>query len=232
MIATEEKENFLNTAAFQVPADMERLELPVNTGTLKFWGKFLAEEDNDPQRERLRWAQLKGYRIIDSNPAHDNSLPVKDDFRGMYGKQMWLLYTIGRSDVYHRAGGCRRGGGVLMPAKDIPAKAGDPERLEPCEYCNPRSWRHAPGNAEFSVEITWYTHVPCPTPERLLTALYRDPRCKNCRHKPHDTWQCKCGCDDFAESEPMLSVPGSRLWEKLKAADPDIAAYAQRDIPL
>ncbi len=217
---------------FTVPEGMDKIALPINTGNLVFWGRFLADEDNDPQGERLRWAELAGYRIVDSNPQHDDSF--RGEFRGMYGKEMWLLHTTGHSDVYHRAGGCRRGGGVLMPVRDIPVKAENPKRLEPCDLCRPRDWRVAPDDAEFSVEIAWYTHIQCPTPERLLKALYRDPRCTNCRHKPHETWDCKCGCKEkeYVESEPMLSVPGSRLWEKLKAADEDIAAYARRDIPL
>lgn len=208
---------------------MKAYELPTNTGTLKFYGRLIDLVDND-RGDRPRWAELRLYKTLDSNPAHDDSLPPDNEYRGMYGQEMWLLYTIGHTLVYHRDDGC--GKGVQMTPVDIPNQAEDHTQLVRCRDCRPRDWRNAAENDLFDVEITWYSYVPCPTPQKVIRSLHRDVRCKNCRHKPHETWTCKCRCRKFEETPAQLSMPGSKLVGKVKLRDPEIAAAAVEEIRL
>lgn len=185
-------------------------ELPAGRDTLKFTGEFLHKTDTDTG-ERLRWAELQLWRLLGTEGADA-------------GRIMWLLYTIGHSLVYHEAGGCTKG--VLVAARDFPAKAAEHlEDLEPCADCRPGDWRAASPDDQFDLEILWYDHTLCRTPEEVLRAL---SRCRNCRDKPHEGIIChRCGCVSYSE---VLSSPGARLIERVKELDPAIAKAAAREL--
>ena len=210
-----------------LPAGMKYHELPTGDNPLVFWGKFLHEVDTD-DGNRSRWAHLQLYKIIDTDPSHDSLLKREDENHDMYGKQMWLLYTIGHTLVYHdKDSSCR--GGVRMrvsefarKSADFPLSEDDPE-LEPCEKCSPSDYRHASPGDFFRLEITWYSYTPCQSATKLIQSLYRDPRCAVCRHKPHSKcWTC--GCTTYKEAPRTLSVPGRELLEGVRDTEPDIAA--------
>lgn len=197
---------------FTAPPPMRHHELPAGEETLEFQGRLIHSVDND-RGDRPRWAELRLYKIWDSAE----------------GKEIWLIYTIGHTLVYHEADGpCNRG--ITVPAGDFPDRAEDPDSLEPCEVCEPEDWRQADGSQLFDLEVTWYSYTPCPTAEKVLDALRREPRCAGCRHKPHADYRCRCGCDDFAEAPRALSVPGARLIEQAKHLDPEIAKAAARKV--
>ena len=213
-----------------IPLGMKYYELPTGDYPLEFWGIFVNEEDTD-NGERNRWAHLQLYRIIDSNPAHDDSLSPDDENRGMYGKEMYLLYTIGHTLVYHdEDAACR--GGVRVRVADFPRKTADfpltdedPD-LEPCETCNPADYRLASPGDYFKLEVTWYSYTPCQTADKLIQSLYREPRCDkvNCRHKPHENHRCRfCGCTAYREAPRTLSTPGRNLLEGARDSEPEIA---------
>lgn len=205
----------------EIPADMRYHELPAEDETLEFWGKLLASEDTDTG-DSLRWAELQLYRIVDTNPEHDSRLPASDENRGMYGKQMWLLYTIGHSLVYHATGtSCR--GGKQVPAGEFRTRAEDPFELVPCPDCSPDDWDAVGEDTLFRLEMPWYTYIPCQTPKKVVESLYRKPRCQNCRDEPHKGGSCRrCGCDSYREAPRVLSVPGRALLEKVAQVDPEI----------
>jgi|SRR5882724_3071261 len=211
-----------------LPPGMKYLELPTGDNPLVFWGKFLHEVDTD-DGNRNRWAHLQLYKIIDTDPSHDDSLPGEDENRGMYGKQMYLLYTIGHTLVYHdKDSSCR--GGVKMRVSEFARKSadfprsGDDSDLEPCEKCSPPDYRQASPDDLFRLEITWYSYTPCQSASKLIVSLYRDPRCAVCRHKPHGHKCWTCGCATYREAPRMLSVPGRELLEGVRDTSPDIAA--------
>jgi hypothetical protein len=216
-------------ADLTLPAGMKYYELPTGDYPLVFWGRFLDEEDTDDGK-RNRWAHLKLFEIIDTNPSHDSSLKESDENREMYGRKMYLLYTIGHTLVYHdEDAACR--GGVRMRVSDFPRKTADfplteedPD-LEPCETCNPADYHSASPEDFFRLEITWYTVVPCQSAGKLIRSLYRDPRCENCRHKPHEGKRCyQCStCTQYKEAPRSLSGPGRNLLEKVKDQEPEIA---------
>jgi hypothetical protein len=95
---------------------MRHHELPVGEETLEFWGRFVDDVDTD-SGDRARWAELRLYKIIDTNPDHDDSWPHDDGFRGTFGEEIWLLYTVGHSVVYHDLFGCNKG--VAMKIADF-----------------------------------------------------------------------------------------------------------------
>jgi hypothetical protein len=210
-----------------IPTGMTYHELPAQDEILRFWGKFLDSEDTDTG-DSLRWAELQVFKIIDTNPSHDHSLPASDENRDMFGQQLWLLYTIGHSVVYHDLhASCR--GGKAVPAKDFPLRAENSADTIPCPDCAPADWESAPDKEIFRLELPWYTAVPCQTPEKLINALYRKPRCLNCGDSAHGNSRCgRCGCTDYREAPRRLSVPGRNLLDKLAKVDPDIAAATVR----
>ena len=215
--------NAVPPSGVQIPADMKFFELPGQDEELHFWGKFLDAEDTETE-DSLRWAELRVYRIIDTNPDHDHSLPASDENRDMYGQQMWLLYTIGHSLIYHDLyASCR--GGKAVAAQDFGDRAEDPGETIPCPDCTPEDWETAPRDKKFRLELPWYTAVPCQTPEKLINALYRKPRCLNCGDAAHGGFpRCnRCGCTDYREAPRRLSVPGRNLLDKLAKVDPEIA---------
>ena len=197
---------------FIPPAGMRHYELPAGEETLDFWGKLLATVDND-RGDRPRWAELRLYKILDTAEA----------------QEIWLIYTIGHTLVYHQENSsCNRG--IPLPAADFRTRAEDPENMESCEACQPLSWQDASPDASFELEVTWYSYTPCRSADKVLDALRREPRCKNCRHKPHEGYRCQCECRDYAEAPRPLSVPGARLIEQVKSADPEIARAAARRV--
>lgn len=212
-----------------LPAGMKYHELPTGDRPVIFWGKFLEEEDTDDGK-RPRWAQLKAFRIIDTNPEHDSLLPDSDENKGMYGKEMYLLYTIGHTLVYHDDDAACRGGVRMKVSEfsrktaDFPRGEDDPD-LEPCDECLPRDYRLASGDDIFRLEVTWYTVIPCQNAGKLIRSLYRDPRCENCRHKPHEGRKCyQCStCPGYREASRTLSGPGRNLLEKIRDSEPEIA---------
>lgn len=206
-----------------IPAGMRYCELPAEDETLQFWGKFLDSEDTD-NGDSLRWAELRLYRIVDTNPDHDHSLPAHDENRDMYGKEMYLLYTIGHSLVYHDPkASCR--GGKLVRAGEFRNRAEDWGELVMCPECSPEDWEIVSPETVFRLELPWYTYIPCQSPQKVIASLHRKPRCQNCRDAPHKGERCKrCDCTRYSEAPRVLSVPGRALLEKVAKIDPDIAA--------
>ena len=205
-----------------VPDGMTLQELPLDDGTLQFWGEFLDREESG-SADDSRWTELNLYRIIDDDPSHDSSLPAKDENRDMYGRQMWLLYTIAHSLVYHSRNGCGRG--VRMKVSDLVTREIDPEGLEACERCCPSPVLDAFPEAEFRIEIPLHFYTPCQNAQKLMRSLWRDPRCENCHDRAHEDGRCrKCGCDHYVEARRTLSIPGRNLLERVAQQDPGIAA--------
>lgn len=211
-----------------IPKGMKHYELPAGDQTLDFTGRLIKSIDND-RGDRPRWAELRLYKIIDTNPDHDETCP-DPEWQGMYGRELWLLYTIGHTLVYHRAGAeCNKG--IAVKAGDFPDRAEDPDAMEACDACQPADWESVAPDQEFELEVTWYSYTPCVTAEKVLEALRRDPRCNQCNHKPHGGWRCKdCGCSDYTEGPRMMSVPGRRLIEHVRHLDADIARAVDRKV--
>lgn len=211
-----------------IPAGMRHYELPGTKGPVEFDGRLIDVTDTD-NGERDRWAELRLYKIVDTNPEHDENALGEDHC--MYGKEMWLVYTIGHTLVYHEAGSsCNRGIEARVAefsslTADFPQGPDDPD-LEPCAECRPLDYHDAADDDIYELEVTWYRHIPCQTADKVIRSLYREPRCEPCRHKPHEGRRCRCGCSNYQESTPMLSIPGSRLIAKVKAKDPEIARAA------
>jgi hypothetical protein len=206
----------IETDGLAIPAGMRHYELPTREETLDFTGKLICAEDND-QGDRPRWAELRLYKILVTNPDDD-----------LFGQQAWLLYTVGHTMVYHRADGCNRG--ILLPAGDFDEQAEDPEGLEPCVRCRPPQLDATHPDTPLRLEVTWYTYTPCETPDMVYSSLCRELQCKNCGDKPHKTYACSCGCEDYEPAPRVLSVPGRRLWEQARRLDPDIAKAAARKV--
>ena len=182
------------TEALANPSGMRHYELPAGEETLDFYGRLICAVDND-RGDRPRWAELRLYKV---QPEDEGS------------KELWLLYTIGHTMVYHSYNGeCNKG--VAVRAGDFPERAEDPEGLEACIVCTPAEWSEAEEDQLFELEVTWYSYTPCPTADKVLDALRRDARCKNYMHKPHETYQCWCKCQEYIEGPRLLSVPGRRL---------------------
>lgn len=219
----------MDEVTLSIPQGMKHYELPAGEETLDFWGRFIYKVDTE-SGERSRWAELRLYKIIDTNEDHGAFLDPDDEDFDMYGKELWLLYTIGHTLVYHELGStCNRG--IVVAAGDFPERAEDPEQLEPCEYCHPSDWTLAHAEDQYELEITWYSYTPCQTADKVIRSLYREPRCRNCRDKPHEGVRChRCGCGSYIEAPRTLSIPGRRLIEQVKRLDPEIAVAAARKV--
>lgn len=204
----------------EIPAGMRYCELPAEDETLQFWGRFLDSEDTDTG-DSLRWAELRLYRIVDTNPDHDDRL--HDENKAMFGKQMWLLYTVGHSLIYHSfRANCK--GGKPVPAGDFNDRADDASELTGCPDCSPDDWENALPGTLFRLEVPWYSYTPCQSAGKVIRSLYRRARCQNCGDGPHDGGKCRrCWCEDYREAPRTLSVPGRALLEKVAKIDPDIA---------
>jgi hypothetical protein len=195
-----------------IPHGMKHYELPTEEGTLDFTGRLIHAVDND-RGDRPRWAELRLYKILSEDDG-----------------EIWLLYTIGHTMVYHREGSeCNRG--IAVAAADFPDRAEDPEGLEPCVRCSPPDWHGAPDKV-FDLEVTWYTYTPCATAEKVIEALRKPPSCSHCQHKPHETYACWCRCEDYQEGPRPLSAPGKRLIEQVRLLDSDIAKASARRVRL
>lgn len=204
----------------ELPPGMSYHELPADQEVLEFWGKFIDKTDTD-DGENDRWAELQYWFILDTNESHDDSLPEGDEDRGMFGKQLRLVYTIGHSLVWHRyPQGCNKG--VKILGKEFPASTSeDPASLVPCEKCSPDEWEEFP-EAEFRLEKPWYSYTACRTPAEAITAL---SRCMHCRDKPHEGRCYRCGCTRY---EGVLTTPGRTLVEQVSKIDPELAKAAAR----
>jgi hypothetical protein len=210
-----------------VPLGMEKWELPIEDGNvLDIVGRRIDGVDND-SGNRLRWAQLQLFKCLDRNPSHDSTLPEKDANRGMYGREIYLLYTTGHSVVVHDSKGkCRTG--TRLPASRFPKENEDFRDLEPCPECNPDlsglpldgeevDWEG--GSLVFNLEVTWYSHTLCQDAGLVIDALRK---CRHCSHRSHRAWTCACGCDEYMEGP--LTSPGRKLVEQCVTLDPGIAA--------
>ena len=194
--------------------------LPADGHPIKFLGRLLSETDTD-DRERLRWAELRLYKIIDTNPAHDDSLPGEDEDHGMYGKPMWLLYTVGHSLVYHQLGACP--GGIIVRKADIAVRADNPGDLEPCPKCRPQDWTQMADDQKLRLEVTWYSYTPCQSAEKVIQSLWRNLQCLTCHDEAHQDRVCgRCGCRRYREAPRQLSVPGHQLIEQVRLLDEEI----------
>lgn len=191
-------------------------------GGLEVYGKFLDSVDTD-DGERLRWAELCLYKVIDTDESHDASLPDADENKDMYGHPIWVLHTKGHTLVYHRTGPCK--GGIVVRACDFPQHAEDVDELVGCERCDPPDWQSL-GEEKLRLEVTWYTSVICQTADKLIDALQRKPLCTAChkeeRYHPHP------GCQQYRKPLPELSAPGRNLIERVRYSEPDIDRAANR----
>jgi hypothetical protein len=203
-----------------LPPGMKRHTLPAGDETLVFWGQFIDSVDTD-DGDRTRWAELQWWDIIDTNPGHDDKCPDEEN-RGMFGKRMYLLYTIGHSLVYHDLDGpCK--GGVATRAADFGTRAEDPDDTVPCEKCSPEDWQQVPGEQKFRLEVTWHSYTACQTAEKMIESL---SRCRNCRDKPHAGVRCyKCGCTGY---DGVLTSPGYKLVQQVKDRYPEVARAVAR----
>ena len=213
--------------------------LPVEEGTIELqYGKFIDSVDND-RGERPRWAEIRLYKYVDADPGHDESLPEDDEDYAMFGKQRYLIYTIGHTVIYHEHGSeCNKGVPVragdfpLLGTDRAPVRSEHPEDLDPCEVCEPGDWRAASEDTLFELEVTWYKFFKCKTGDDVLMALRKDPKCRHCWHKPHESRTCWCRCDMYEEGPRPLSVPGRRLVEQVRRKDPEIARAAAKKMRL
>jgi hypothetical protein len=209
---------------------MEIWELPIEDGnTLNILGRRIDGVDND-SGDRLRWAQLQLFKCIDRDPSHDDSLPPGNPNRGMYGKEIYLLYTTGHSVVVHDPSGICKTEGVRLPASRFPEENEDFRDLEPCPKCHPdlsvlpldgeeEDWEDLPPALEFNLEVSWYSHTLCRDAGLVIDALRK---CRNCSHRSHRSWTCACNCDEYLEGP--LTSPGRKLVEQCVPLDAGIAA--------
>lgn len=229
----------MNDAALNIPRGMKYIQLPVEDGFIELeHGSLIEMVDND-RLGRPRWAEIRLYKYIDADPGHNDGLPEDDDDFAMFGKQRYLIYTVGHTVVYHQLDSeCNKG--VPLTAADFPGLAsGDceirtehPSDLEPCERCRPAAWQDVPGETAFEIEVTWFKYFKCKTGDDVLLALRKDPKCRHCWHRPHEHRSCWCRCESYEEGPRPLSVPGRRLVEKARRKDPEIARAAARKIRL
>lgn len=212
-----------------IPKGWAYFKLPATKEKLEFWGTCIDSVDND-SGDRLRWAELRLYKYIDSDETHNAELPGTDPFHDQYGKQAYLLYTIGHSLVVHEYETDCDHKGIIAPVSQFPQNNEDHEDLEPCPVCRPVFTTVDDEDPEriLELETTWYSYTECPTPDHVLLALRKPPSCKTCEHKKHPARDCKtCGCDTYVEGPRPLSSPGERLVKQVSAVDPGIAAAAQ-----
>lgn len=198
-------------------------KLPATEETLEFWGELVDKTDTD-NGEAERWTELQYWFMLDTDASHDDSLPEENPRRGMYGKRIRLVYTIGHSLVYHAyPEGCTRG--QKVKGADFPHRT--TERLADllfCEQCDPEEWSENP-EKDFRLETARYSYTACWTPEAAVTAL---SRCETCWDKPHENGTCHrngCGCGDY---KGILTVPGRILIEQVKDRDPPLAGAVSR----
>ena len=206
-----------------IPGDFSHIEIATPDGTLSFDGKLLDVVDNE-RRGRPRWAEIELYKYIVTEPGDE-----------LYGRQVYLLHTMGHSVVYHRhESDCNRG--IAVPVEEFRIRAEFPDDLEPCQDsylggrlisrgCYPGDWRNAPKETMFDLEVLRHTYFKCPTADDVLRQLRRRKPCREC-----DAQGCHaCHGKGFTEA---LSAPGQRLVEMVRFKEPEIARAAQRTVKL
>jgi hypothetical protein len=197
-----------------LPAEMQKIKLPVKQGSLVFQGRFLDTEDNDTG-DRTRWAQLKAYKGFGTN----------EDSPDTYGREYYLLYAVGHSLVVHSPDGCR---GSMVQAGRFPELNEDWEDLEPCPDCECSYSPDSHPDLQFKLEVTRYSHTQYLSAEALTDALRK---CRACGHRPHDLRpSCGCGCRHYVKGD--LSQIGERLLGKIAGQDPEVAMALPAEIRL
>jgi hypothetical protein len=195
-----------NEAALE--SSLQQIELPVEEGSVVLSrGELLDTEDND--RDNQRWAEIRVYGYYDPDNCY-----------------RYLIHTIGHSVRYHDpSASCASG--ITVQAQGFPGLSpditADYRDLEPCEDCHPDEWHTVSPDTWYRVEVTWYRYAKCADAGELLDGLRREPKCKTCFHRPHDSRRCRCGCENYQEAYRALSVPGRKLAERLKKKDPAVA---------
>lgn len=125
----------------------DRYEVETDVGSIAFTGVLLAEVRTDVQRRQPRWTELALYRI------------TKGPNTGMY-----VLETVGRSDVYHRFGGpCKFG--RRTDRSELT------ETSVPCKDCNPDATDGSPLGTIVSMETDRPRGFECRQPEEVLKNL-------------------------------------------------------------
>lgn len=193
---------------------MNTISIETMDGTLEFHGKLLGVVDNE-RRGRPRWAEIELYKYVDTDESHISANPELNT----YGKQLYLLHTMGHSVVYHAVDGdCNKG--ILVPVEDFGNRAEFPGDLEPCEDCNPDPWYDATPGTMFELEVLRHLIYKCRTAEDVMVRLRRPPR--------------RIGTRDvhFTAEPAVLSSPGQRLVELVKYKDDDIRRAASRTVRL
>jgi len=209
-------ENPVTEAAMSI----SHYELPTNDAPIDFDGYLAGRLDNGGG-ERLRWAVLELYQW-----------QPRDG-----GPMGYILYTIGHSLVYH-ALDSECGRGVVTTVGDIgEVTPEDYALLEPCPECDPPDLDDMNKSDQVEMEETWYKWSQCRDAEELLLALRKEPKCRNCLHRPHDGRRCTamlaCGCEHYDEAPRPVSSPGTRLLAQVKGSLPDVmAAMREKKIRL
>lgn len=199
---------------------LQNFVLPTLDVPIDFDGWLAGRLDNGGG-DRLRWAVLELYRW---QPADGGPLG-------------YILYTIGHSLVYHTLdSGC--GKGVITAVRDIRDVTPEPyDELTACPDCLPYDLDDYDGGDQVEMERVWYKHAECrataktTAAEELLLALRKEPKCKNCFHRPHEGRRCvqmsACQCAEFEEASRPVSSPGVRLLAQVKGQLPDVMEAMQ-----
>lgn len=199
------------------PADMHPLEIETSEGILSFHGKHLGTVDNE-RDGRSRWAELELYKYVATDPEEMIESRVLGTVQ-TYGRQVYLLHTMGHSVLYHKKGGCNKG--VLVPVEEFPVRAEFPEFLEACPDCRPPAWSAMPDGTVMELEVVRHLIYKCATATDLLAELRR-PGKKSCPECGGRERCDRCRGKGWVPGPPVLSAPGARLIEMVKYKDEDI----------
>jgi hypothetical protein len=205
------------------PDDMGPLEITTSEGTLTFHGKHLGTVDNE-RDGRPRWAELELYKYMSTDPDEVIESRVLGNVK-TFGRQMYLLHTMGHSVLYHKKNGCNKG--VLVPVGDFAKRAEFPEYLEPCPECRPPDWSTMDNETVMELEVIRHLIYKCATAVDLLAELRRPGKksCPGCGGVRGG--QCvRCRGKGWVPGPPTLSAPGARLVEMVKFRDEDIRKAA------
>jgi hypothetical protein len=190
---------------------MKWIELPTARKPVAFSGRIISHVHNDTG-DRLRWADLALYKASGTDENDPKT----------FGREFYLLYTVGHSLAVHAADGCALGKPSILAS--FAARNADAGFLEPCPECNPE-WPAREG-VSYRVEETLYSSSVFLSAEALLDDLRR---CASCSHRPHRTWTCACGCRKYLPGK--LSQLGERLLREAED-DPDVdRVLAGYDLP-
>jgi hypothetical protein len=228
-----------------IPKGMKQITIDSMPPT-EFHGKLLGVVDND-RHGRPRWAELELYRYVDTDPEHVryiddgglyNDPPIVDEANSTYGKEMYLLHTMGHSVVYHRADSeCNKG--ITIPVEQFAKRAEFPDDLEPCPECRPPAFADLDDDEELALEILRHLIHSCRNADSVLERLKRPskmtcPQCNGHRSFPEFTRQVcdKCRGRGFVGGPLQLTAPGARLIEIVKWKDEDIMRAVTRTVRL